>query len=138
MRDLYLYSNKSFPVLSVYSKPAGKASKHGLVSQASTIGAVSNIPVQMFKHMLGSQFRTNHSAQWLHVKEYCLLSSSAFLLTLGMAPFASEASLKISPQDWMLFKTLKDKLVDVIKAVGALGGRKTKAVPNAPIIEDDE
>jgi hypothetical protein len=123
-------------VLSVYCKSAGKAGTHGLVPQASNIGAVSNIPVQLFEHMLGSQFRTNHTAQQLHVKKYCLLPSSAFLSTLDTAPFASEAGLKISLGDWLLFKVLKDKLVNVIKAVGTLGGRKKKTA--AETINDEE
>ncbi|KAF9458032.1 hypothetical protein BDZ94DRAFT_1325802 [Collybia nuda] len=125
-------------VMSIYSKSAGRAGKHGLIPQASSIAAVSNIPVQLFEHMIGSQFRANHAAQRLHIKKYCLLPSSAFLSTLDTAPFASGAGLKISQQDWLFFKALKDKLKDIMKAVSTLGGRKKKNVAIPSENEDEE
>jgi hypothetical protein len=39
------------------SRPSGrKAAKHSWVSDSSNIAAVSNIPVQLFDHILGVQF----------------------------------------------------------------------------------
>lgn len=124
--------------MSIYSKSAGKAGKHGLIPEASSIAAVSNIPVQLFEHMIGTQFRENHAAQRLHIKRYCLLPSSAFLSALDTAPFTSEAGLKISQKDWLLFKALKDKLEDIIKAVNTLGGRKKKKAVIPSENEDEE
>ncbi|KAF8219013.1 hypothetical protein L208DRAFT_1449016 [Tricholoma matsutake] len=41
----------------LYAKFGGKAGKHCWVSDSSNIAAVSNIPVQLFDHILGVQFR---------------------------------------------------------------------------------
>jgi len=51
-----IYSVFYFVVLAIYSKSVGKSGKHSLVSDTSNIAAVSNIPVQLFKHFIGIQF----------------------------------------------------------------------------------
>ena len=56
-----------------------------------------------------------------------MLPSSAFLCTLDAAPFETDNGLKISPQDGMLFRTLKDSSISIQKAVASLAGIGKKA-----------
>ena len=124
---LLLLSSLNPTVLAIYSKSGGKAGKHSWVSDSSNVAAVSNIPVQLFDHILGVQFRAIPGGQTLHVKRFCLLPSSAFLCTLDAAPSETDNGLKISPQDGMLFRTLKDSSTSIQKAVASLAGRGKKA-----------
>jgi hypothetical protein len=57
----------------IYAKSGGKAAKHSWVSDSSNIAAVSNIPVQLFDHVLGVQFCAIPGGKTLHVKRFCLL-----------------------------------------------------------------
>jgi hypothetical protein len=59
------------------------------------------------------------------VRKFCLLPSKFFLCTLDSTPTITdnELDLKISSQDWSLFKTLKDKLSHIIKATKLVGAR---------------
>jgi hypothetical protein len=114
-------------VLAIYAKSGGKAGKHSWVSDSSNVAAVSNIPVQLFDHILGVQFRAIPGGQTLHVKRFCLLPSSAFLCTLDVAPSETENGLKISPQDGVLFRNLKDSSAGIQKAVASLASRGKKA-----------
>ena len=50
---LLLLSSLNPTVLAIYSKSRGKAGKHSWVSDSSNVAAVSNIPVQLFDHILG-------------------------------------------------------------------------------------
>jgi hypothetical protein len=94
---------------------------------SSNVAAVSNIPVQLFDHILRVQFRAIPGGQTLHVKRFCLLPSSAFLCTLDVAPSETENRLKISPQDGVLFRNLKDSSAGIQKAVASLASRGKKA-----------
>jgi hypothetical protein len=72
-------------------------------------------------------FRAIHSGQVLHVQRFCLLPSSAFLCTLDSVPTTVESGLKVSQQDWSLFKILKDGSDNIVKAIKSLNGRKNKS-----------
>ena len=109
------------------AKSGGKAAKDSRVSDSSNIAAVSNIPVQLFDHILGVQFHAIPGGQTLHVKRFCLLPSTAFLCTLEVAPSQTESRLKISPQDGVLFHNLRDNSTHIFKAVTSLMGRATKS-----------
>lgn len=93
--------------------------------------AVSHVAAQVFEHNLGTQFRAIPHAQPLPVLRFDHLPPSAFLCTLKHAPEVTPTGLKISPEDWKLFKDLKDKSKRVLEALKALAGRKKPA-------EDDE
>ena len=114
-------------VLAIYSKSAGKAGKHNQVSNSSNIVAVSNIPIQIFEHFLSVQFQAIHSGQVLHVQQFYLLPSSAFLCTLDSVPTTVESGLKVSQQDWLLFKILKDDSHNIVKEIKSLNGHKNKS-----------
>jgi hypothetical protein len=119
--------DNNISVLAIYSKSAGKAGKHNWVSDSSNIMAVSNIPIQNFEHFLGVQFWAIHSGQVLHVQRFCLLPLSAFLCTLDSVPTTVESGLKVSQQDWSLFKILKDDSDNIVKAIKSLNGHKNKS-----------
>jgi hypothetical protein len=90
---------------------------------------VSNLPIQLFDHFIGVQFRAIPAGQTLHVKRFSLVPSSAFLCTLASAPSILENGLKISQQDGILFRTLKEGCADIVKAVTSLAGCPKKAQP---------
>ena len=115
----------------MYAKTGGKNGRHGDVTDSLNIMAVSNIPTQVFEHNLGSQFRAIPHAQPLPVLRFDHLPPSAFLCALKHAPEVTSTGLKISPEDWKLFKDLKDNSKTVLAALKALAGRKKPA-------EDDE
>jgi hypothetical protein len=86
-----------------------KSGKHGLVSDVSNIAAVLNIPIQLFEHFIGVQFRAHHAGQTFHLKKFDrdVLPSLSFLCTLDSTPAVIDNghSLKISQLDWSLFKS---------------------------------
>ncbi|KAF8227697.1 hypothetical protein L208DRAFT_1295354 [Tricholoma matsutake] len=116
-------------VLAIYSKSAGKSGKHSLVSDVSNIAAVSNIPVQLFEHFVGVQFRAHHAGQTFHVKRFYMLPSLSFLCTLVSTPAVMDNghSLKISQQDWSLFKSLKDSSSRIVNAIAMFNARAKKS-----------
>lgn len=85
---------------------------------------MSYLPIQVFEHLVGLQFRAFHAEQKLYVNRYSLLPSSAFLCTLDAVPVSTPTGMRVSPQDWTLIKTLKEKTADIINAVKFLKGRK--------------
>ncbi|KAF8232506.1 hypothetical protein L208DRAFT_1271846, partial [Tricholoma matsutake] len=125
-------------VLAIYAKSVGKAGKHCQVSDSSNITAVSNLPIQLFDHFIGVQFQAIPAGQTLHVKMFSLVPSLVFLCTLASAPAILENRLKISQQDGILFRTLKEGCTNIIKAVTSLAGHRKKALPldNKEELED--
>jgi hypothetical protein len=53
--------------------------------------------------------------------------SSAFLCTFDLVPTTVESDLKVSQQDWSLFKILKDGSHNIVEAIKILNGRKNKS-----------
>jgi hypothetical protein len=116
-------------VMAIYSKSAGKSGKHGLVSDVTNIAAVSNIPIQLFEHFIGVQFRAHHAGQTFHMKTFDVLPSLSFLCTLDSTPAVIDNghSLKISQLDWSLFKSLKDSSSRIVNAIAMLNTRAKKS-----------
>jgi hypothetical protein len=115
-------------VLAIYAKSGGKAAKHSWVSDSSNIAAVSNIPVQLVD--------LSHTYSWGAIPCNCWWANLAcqeillvaFLCTLEVAPSQTESGLKISPQDGVLFRNLRDNSAHMIfKAVTSLAGRAKKS-----------
>jgi len=71
----------------------------------------------------------------LHMKMFSPVPSLAFLCTLASAPTVLENGLRISQQDGILFRTLKEGCANVIKTVTLLAGRPKKA---RPLDEEEE
>lgn len=86
--------------------------------------AVSNIAAQVYEHQLGTQFRTTPHAQTLHIPRFDFLPASAFLCGLTVSPELTPYGLKVSVDDWKLFKQLKDNSKKVIELVKKIAGRQ--------------
>jgi hypothetical protein len=87
--------------------------------------AVSYLAVQIFEHQLGTQFRAIPNTQRLHVLRFDHLPPSAFLCTLKHAPELTPFGLKISLDDWQLFKAIKDNSGKVLQAI-----KNSKCLPD--------
>ena len=88
--------------------------------------AVSYLAVQVFEYQLGTQFRACPHAQPLPVLRFDHLPPSAFLCALKHAPEVTPFGLKISLEDWELFKviTSRDNGKVVLKAMKTLAGKQ--------------
>ena len=86
--------------------------------------AISYIAAQVFEHQLGGQFRAIPHSQPLPILRFDHLPPSAFLCSLKHAPEVTPTGLKISSDDWKLFKDIKDNSKKVVQALKALNGKK--------------
>ena len=86
--------------------------------------AVSYIAVQVFEYQLGTQFRALPHAQPLPVLRFDHLPPSAFLCVLKHAPEVTPFGLKVSLEDWELFKVIMDNSKVVLNAMKALAGKQ--------------
>ena len=86
--------------------------------------AVSYLAVQVFEYQLGTQFRARPHAQPLPVLRFDHLPPSAFLCALKHAPEVTPFGLKISLEDWELFKVIRDNSRVVINAMKILAGKQ--------------
>ncbi|KAF8726047.1 hypothetical protein AX14_008144 [Amanita brunnescens Koide BX004] len=84
--------------LSIYSKSSGKGTQYAWVSNTSSIMAVSNIVMQIYKHVVGAQFQAIHSGQKLYMKHFTLIKLGEFLCALSMAPPAVETGLRLTEE----------------------------------------
>jgi hypothetical protein len=114
-------------VKSIYAKTGGKNGRHSDVTDSSNIMAISYIAAQVFEHQLGTQFRAMPHSQPLSVLRFDHLPQSAFLCALKHAPEVSPTGLKISSDDWKLFKEIKDNGKKVVQALKAFTGKKRLA-----------
>jgi hypothetical protein len=92
--------------------------------------AISYVAAQVFEHQIGSQFRATPHAQAVPTLHFDLIPPSAFLCALKHTPEITQNGLKISADDWMLFKDIKDNGKKVLQALKAF---KQKAT-----VEEDE
>lgn len=112
----------------MYSKSSGKGSRHSAISDSSSITAVSNIAVQVYEHMIGTSFRDTPHAQALRVIRFDFIHSAGFMCTLKSTPEITNEGLKISVEDWNLFKVIEKNKPDVLQAVKLLMGRQKGSV----------
>jgi hypothetical protein len=83
--------------------------------------AVSYLAVQVFEYQLGTQFHARPHAQPLPVLRFDHLPPSAFLCAHKHAPEVTPFGLKISLEDWELFKVIRD---NILKAMKTLAGKQ--------------
>ena len=98
---------------SIYAKTGCKNGRHSDVTDSSNIMAISYIAAQVFEHQLGTQFRAMPHSQPLPVLKH--------------APEVTPTGLKISSDDWKLFKEIKDNGKKVFQALKAFTGKKRLA-----------
>ena len=65
--------------------------------------------------------------QTLHMHHFDLLRSSAFLCALKHVPEITQNSLKISTDDWELFKKVRDNGKQVFLALKGFGNQAQEA-----------
>jgi len=121
-------------------KSAGKGTTHAWASDTSSIAAVSNVPVQAFKHMHSHQFRAKSQGHTLHMRSFALLTSAQFLCTLCHPPSTTNDSsmLILAQEDHDVFKALNNRRPDIKKAIIALAGKEKKGEEDAEKDTDDE
>ncbi len=98
----------SITVQAIYAKSGGKNAKHGSVEDSNTIGALSNIAVQIFEHTYGRQFRSiTQATSTLQTNQYALLPPLNFLCKLNNSPTLTPGGLVLHQNDEALFKELQ-------------------------------
>ena len=116
-------SNASFyAVVAFSSKSGGKTGKHCDITESSSIGAVSNIGVQLFQY-LGHAHEfcsSTDSTLMFHTKHFLLIPSFQFLCLLDMKiPAAhSQPWIELLNTDMERFRALekgKKELMDALK-----------------------
>jgi hypothetical protein len=86
--------------------------------------AISFLAVQVFEYQLGTQFRALLHAQPIPVLRFDHLPPSSFLCALKHSPEVTPFGLKISLEDWELFKVIMDNSKVVLRAMKALAGKQ--------------
>ena len=71
-------------VWALYSKTGGKNVKHSSVDSSTTIGAVSNIVIQIFKPAISNNFQ--EATTVLNTRQWDIVPSISFLTVLGCLP----------------------------------------------------
>ena len=131
----------SSTVITFYSKTGGKHGKHGSITEASNISAVSYIGLQLFEFMHGRQFRhIPEVTSRLQTKQFALLPSMSFLCLLSVSPKVHSVSgtLELAQEDSDQFKTL-DKGTAKFKDAMKLSRKRGKGAEtlNDELSEED-
>ncbi|KAI1783806.1 hypothetical protein LXA43DRAFT_1129541 [Ganoderma leucocontextum] len=73
-------------VEAIYTKSGGKHAKHGDTPECMSIGAISNLDVQMFEHVHGLQFQVLARADPLLGQRFRFLAANAVLCLVAGVP----------------------------------------------------
>lgn len=128
-------------VLSIYSKSGGKNGTHSWVAEASSVAAISYIPVQIFEHVIGRHFRAiPQTLTWLQVKQFTLLPASAFLCVLDSAPWRimETQNFQVSVTDSTRYDKLVKQEQKIILILKSINSRRRKGAEEANEREEDE
>ncbi len=112
----------------MYSKTAGKNSRHEPVDVTTNISALSKIVVQVFEHTHINHFTSIPSTTaLLQAHQYSMLPPSNVLTLLQSKPLDVGARvLGLVPTDMLLFSDLQKGIVQINKAIKAFKKRTEK------------
>ncbi|TFY78123.1 hypothetical protein EWM64_g5889 [Hericium alpestre] len=114
-------------VVTIYAKTAGKNGKHASVVDAANVVAISNVAVQLFQELLGSQFTAiPHMMVAWQAKRFALLPSQALLslLSSGSPAKTDNRALELQIEDLPCFRSLRQGEKKLSEAMKLLKGRK--------------
>ena len=134
-------SNHSRITFLVLAKTGGKRGMHSWVPTISIITAASYIAIQVYEHHFGLQFYEKPpSHTFPQLKCFDMIPASHFLCTLKHLPANSDTGLRISTEDFNVFKLLKARLPSITRAISDLNKRKksTPAPEPAGVELEDE
>lgn len=105
-------------VIALYQKSGGKNGKHGAISEAKNISAVSRLGLQVYEQIHGPQFKIYPTT--FHTKAFALIPSYTFLTLTSAAPREGigGTAIAVLKDDFALFQKLvkdKDKLCEAMK-----------------------
>ena len=127
-----------FLVLAIYSKSGGKNGMHSWVPSISAITAASYIAVQVYEHHFSLQFYEKPpSHAFPQLKCFDMIPSNHFLCALNHVPQASETGIRISTEDFDMFKLLKAKLLSITRAISDLKKKKSTSKSTEVEFEDE-
>ncbi|KAI1793766.1 hypothetical protein LXA43DRAFT_1059761 [Ganoderma leucocontextum] len=97
-------------VEAIYTKSGGKHAKHGDTLECTSIGAISNLDVQMFEHVHGLQFQVLARADPLLGQRFRFLTANAVLcLVAGIPTVVQPEVVSLSGQEGALFTSLQQE-----------------------------
>ena len=126
---LTVLGSGSNQVLSISTKSGGKNGTHCWVPEVSSITAVSYVPVQLFEHVIGRQFRAVPQAlTLLQVKQFTLLPAASFLCVLDDTPWniMETQNLQISAADTARFDRLTKHTQNIISVLKNINSKPRK------------
>lgn len=109
-------------VWTLYTKSGAKNSYHGSVDSASTIGAVSNIGIQIFRPAIGNTFREAKTV--FDTRQWDFVRQISFLTLLGRLPQVNNGTLALNLKDVALFKELRKAKGPIAEAMKLFRKRK--------------
>jgi hypothetical protein len=102
------------------AKSGGKNGKHCWTGEASSITALSYIPVQLFEHIISRHFRAVPQAMAaLQISQFAHLPSTSFLCLLDESPttLVGSQNLRISLTDGNRYDNLQGKAQNLVLAL---------------------
>jgi hypothetical protein len=123
----------------MYSKTGGKNGKHCWTEEASSITAVSYIPVQLLEPIMSRHFRAvPHAFNSLQIRLFTLLPSASFLCLLDEAPTTTMHSqnVRISLADGRRYDILTDKAQTIVLALKNINSKAERDAADAAEAED--
>lgn len=92
----------------------------------------------MYENRLGTEFREIPHAQALRIPRFDFIQSTAFLCALKAIPTSIPEGIKISVDDWNLYKLLKDNKDKVLQTLKMLAGRKKGSVGPTEDVDEEQ
>ena len=126
-------------MIGIFSKTGGTNGKHAAKPAVESIAAASYIDVQIYEHIMASQFWTIPEAtSLLQTVQYAKIRSHKFLCIIQGMPNISDSDVSLSGIDTKLFDTLRAEQAKIKKAMELFGKRKPKGSRVGDGEDDDE
>lgn len=113
-------------VVAMYSKGGGKHGKHGSVTQADNICALSYLGVQVFQHSPGNIFRAvTDSTVLLRTSQFLHITANEVLTVLTGQPVRqANGNLELAEGDIQVYKRLNAERAKLLLALKEFGKRR--------------
>ncbi|KAJ7211697.1 hypothetical protein GGX14DRAFT_362399 [Mycena pura] len=125
-------------VITIYSKGGGKAGAHAFIPEADTIGSISFVLAQTYKHAGGRTFRRIHSnASMIGISRFAHLPSGSVLLRVADKVVLKGNFAELSSGTTSKFKELISEKKELLWAATVLNTVQRRGAENVNIVDMD-